>query len=647
MANWLKGVKGDWIALGVGMVWLPLLMPAAGALRDYGISGRALAHLLSPQNTALLWVGLALEILYVPTTLIALKSVNFRAWLKYPFCLLVFPVFLALMVFNIAWSTEHLSWLLPYGAPRPGIRRGGAAGGFLLATPLPIAMCAVWYLLFLGLDRILPRPTKAQEAGDDGSALYLERRDEAPKIRKAASILVALALVGVALCLIWVIADRADEAERASTSGEQPVTEARIIASNAAATPATRIPARPTTLDPDELIALLRAGGFAELGARLSTYQAAYEAASDGEWELLHAIAVFERIDPDLETAFNAWVAAQPQSYIARAARGAYFYKRAWVFRGARSDRDTSDGRIAAMQELFKRATDDLLASRSLSSRPQVSDRYLVGIAMEQGDRAAPRRIYLEAVRGDPENYGATRAYLNTLRPEWGGSLDAMHAFVEHTAAAVQTEKQRAVANYLEASLLGYLGLHYYRAHEYQRALRLYDEALAKAEDSIVLARRAQLLMQLKRADEALRDVERVLELDPTSADAFESRGILREQRKQVPQALEDYRSAAAYGSTYAMQRLGLTYLHGNGVRKDYREAAKWLELGAGFGEHRAQNYLGWMYAEGIGVPRDGKRALSLWYASAEQGNEEARRYLDGIPWYWRARYKIAALWPK
>ena len=52
-------------------------------------------------------------------------------------------------------------------------------------------------------------------------------------------------------------------------------------------------------------------------------------------------------------------------------------------------------------------------------------------------------------------------------------------------------------------------------------------------------------------------------------------------------------------------------------------------------------------YAEGMGVPHDGMRALELWYASADQGNEEARRYLNGIPWYWHARYKIAALWPK
>lgn len=604
-------------------------MPFTAALQDYGLSVKAVASLLNEEYRMGAEIGLALEVVYVPSTFIALRNVNFRAFLKYPFCLLVFPVFMALMIYNIMWSSAHLGWLARYAASGSG--QPNALIGFLVATPVPVAVCALWYLLFAGLDRVLPRP------------------DEFPKLRKAVNTFIALALIALAVSLAWAITHQVGEVDRASKSEEWPITEAKIVASSVsrATTPATTVPAQPIKLNPEEMIAFLRAGNFSELNARISTYQAAYEAASDGEWELLQAIAVFERIEPDLEAAFNAWVAAQPQSYIARAARGAYFYKRAWAFRGARYAGDTPSESIVAMRELFKRAADDLQTSHKLSSRPQVSDRYLIGIAMARGDRAAPRRFYMEAVRGDPENYGARRAFLNALRPEWGGSLDAMHAFVQQTAAAAQTEKQRAVANYLEASLLGYLGFHYYRVNEHTRALQLYDAALTKAEDSIVLARRAQLLVQLRRADEALRDAERAIELEPTSADALEYRGVLREQRKQMPQALDDYRRAAAYGSTYAMQRLGIIYLTGGDVPKNYREAAKWLQLGAEFGEHRAQNYLAWMYSEGAGVPRDGRRALELWYASAGQGNEEARRYLDDIPWYWRARYKIEALWPK
>jgi tetratricopeptide (TPR) repeat protein len=399
--------------------------------------------------------------------------------------------------------------------------------------------------------------------------------------------------------------------------------------------------------DPEEMIALLRTGDHAGLDSRLGAYQAAYEAASDAEWNALRAFAAFERVEPDLEGAFDAWVSARPQSYGARVARGAYLYHRAWAFRGSRPIGETAPERIAAMQRLFQRATDDLLFSLKLTSRPQVSHRYLIGIAMSGGDRTAAQRIYTEALRGDPENYGARRAYLNALRPQWGGSLEAMRDFVVETDAAAQTPKQRAVAGYLKASLLGYVGFEFERAKEHPRALQAYGSALAEAEDSIVLARRGRLLVQLKRQDEALRDLDRAIELEPTSGDALEHRGVLHEQRKRMKQAVEDYRHAAAYGSAYAMQRLGILHITGEDVLKNYAEAAKWLHLGAEFGDHRAQSYLGWMYSTGSGVPRDGMRALSLWYASAAQGNQDAQKYLDDVPWYWRARYKIEELWPK
>jgi hypothetical protein len=94
--------------------------------------------------------------------------------------------------------------------------------------------------------------------------------------------------------------------------------------------------AKPVQLDkpdPQELIALLRSRNFAELDARMGKYQSAYEAESEAEWELVRAFAVFERVEPDLEPAFDAWIAALPRSYSAHVASGAYFHARAWITR--------------------------------------------------------------------------------------------------------------------------------------------------------------------------------------------------------------------------------------------------------------------------------------------------------------------------
>ena len=169
MANYLKG--GDWLALGVGLVGFALLMPVIAIVGDYGLLHLyGLSHLAAiARNGGLIdvpWqkyrdlalIGLVLDIFYAPITAIALRNVAFRGFLKYPFCLLVFPVFGGLLIENIMWSSEHFGWLVSNVAGHSG--KGSAMIGFLLSAPLPTAVCALWYFLFAGLDRVLPRPAQ-------------------------------------------------------------------------------------------------------------------------------------------------------------------------------------------------------------------------------------------------------------------------------------------------------------------------------------------------------------------------------------------------------------------------------------------------------------------------------------------------------
>jgi len=399
--------------------------------------------------------------------------------------------------------------------------------------------------------------------------------------------------------------------------------------------------------DPDALVALLRAGNIAELDSRVGAYQAAYEAGSDAEWDAIILFSGFERVDPDLEAAFDAWVKARPRSYGALVARGAYFYQRAWSSRGGRFAAETAGERLGAMQRLFERAERDFQEALRLSPRPQLGHRYLIGIAMARGDAAAARRWYEDALGADPENYASRRGYLNALRPEWGGSLDAMQALVNEAAALPATPKLRAVVQHMKASAIGRVALEAQRAKDYPAALELYAKGLAEAEDAILLNNRGWVLVQTGRHDEALRDLDRSIELDPTEGEALSRRGNLHERRKRIKEAVRDYARAASYGDTYAMQRLGILYFYGKDVPLNYAEAAKWLQLGAAYGEPRAQATLGWMYSAGAGVPQDGRKAIALWRLAAAQGNEDARKNLEGVPWWWHARYAVEDLFSR
>lgn len=396
--------------------------------------------------------------------------------------------------------------------------------------------------------------------------------------------------------------------------------------------------------DPEALIAQLRAGSYAELDAKVAGWQAAYEASSEREQDLVRAIAGFARIDPELEARHSAWVQARPKSYVAVLARAVYWHQRAWAARGAAYSGETVKTRFAEMRRYFERSDLDLKASLALSPRPQLSYRYLINSAMARGEYGELQRAYEDALRADPENFSARRAYLHSLRPEWGGSVLAMEKFIAHTAAGANTPKLRWVASRMKAQLLGFYAWQAEQRKDYNGALDLLRQALAEAADGGLYADRGRVLVELGRRDEAFRDFESALALDPSSGAALERRGYIYEQRKQLAEAVQDYARAASYGRAWPVQKLGLLYLGGSGLPANDAEAARWLRLGTELGDARAQMGLGYLYSAGRGVPQDWKKAWTLWRMSASQGNEQAQKYLDGMPWYTRARYSMEEL---
>jgi TPR repeat protein len=70
-------------------------------------------------------------------------------------------------------------------------------------------------------------------------------------------------------------------------------------------------------------------------------------------------------------------------------------------------------------------------------------------------------------------------------------------------------------------------------------------------------------------------------------------------------------------------------YNGGQGVPRDYAEAAKWFHLAADQRDAHAQNNLGLMYAQGQGVPQDIIRAHMWFNLSAMQNYQEAIRNRD------------------
>lgn len=91
------------------------------------------------------------------------------------------------------------------------------------------------------------------------------------------------------------------------------------------------------------------------------------------------------------------------------------------------------------------------------------------------------------------------------------------------------------------------------------------------------------------------------------------------------PAALDARRTVAEGGDPEAQNELGEMYASGEGVTKDFRQAAKWYRMAAEQGHGPAQLNLGLAYAEGLGVPGDHVHA-HLWLNLASTGGDERAR---------------------
>ena len=105
---------------------------------------------------------------------------------------------------------------------------------------------------------------------------------------------------------------------------------------------------------------------------------------------------------------------------------------------------------------------------------------------------------------------------------------------------------------------------------------------------------------------------------------------------------------AAEKGHTSAMYNLALNYEDGNGVAKDYQEAAKWYRMAAEKGYASAMYRMGEMYAEGNGVAKDGQEAVKWYRMAAEAGSLVASREIGNmyqIGLYVKQDYEEAKKW--
>ena len=91
---------------------------------------------------------------------------------------------------------------------------------------------------------------------------------------------------------------------------------------------------------------------------------------------------------------------------------------------------------------------------------------------------------------------------------------------------------------------------------------------------------------------------------------------------------VDELKAKAETGDAAAECQLGLRYVRGDGVPKDYAEAVKWIRKSAEHGDAEGQHQLGNAYFSGKGVEKDDTQAFQWNEKSARQGNVAAETAL-------------------
>lgn len=103
---------------------------------------------------------------------------------------------------------------------------------------------------------------------------------------------------------------------------------------------------------------------------------------------------------------------------------------------------------------------------------------------------------------------------------------------------------------------------------------------------------------------------------------------------KLTSRNFDEYITAAESGDAEAQDRLGLSYISGDGVKKDYHKALEWFRASANQGNKEAQYHLGLVhYFQMIRSGNEDDKAIKLFKKAAKQGHVKAI-YAVGVMYY-------------
>jgi tetratricopeptide (TPR) repeat protein len=278
----------------------------------------------------------------------------------------------------------------------------------------------------------------------------------------------------------------------------------------------------------DEVTALIAGQHFEEFEERSRRYESGFATDPAYESPLQKLYAAICTSDPDVAAALEKWVRERP-SYRSYAARGIYEMNLGYRQRGQKFIRDTPPENLRRMEESFGRARGDLTAALRLNPKFTPAYTALILIAQADGERDEAQRTERQATREVPSTYYVRYTYMMTLRPEWGGSYAAMHAYAASLDAAAKLNPRIWS---LQGDEWSQRGNHAWQQGDERRALEYYSNALRYGDRLEFLENRGFLYVNTRQYELALRDFDRYRQYSTSN-----------QRVNDYTQCIEDYRA--------------------------------------------------------------------------------------------------------
>lgn len=281
-------------------------------------------------------------------------------------------------------------------------------------------------------------------------------------------------------------------------------------------------------VDVKGLRSLLLNRRFAALDQAFTHFQDAFERDARFEAWPLDAANAFGSSESPIREALDEWIDASPQSFAPYLARAVCTIAVAKNQRGGALAKDTEESDFAEMNVTLQGALGDLSAARKLRPGLVTAVQQTIRIGRLLGDGALVDRSIQELDQACPGCVLHRIAVMYALLPRWGGSYSLMNAYLARLDRHANPRLE-LLAGYVDADLAD-LAEH---EKDFTEALAAIDRACARGEHAPFLIARAGIRRRRGEFPEALRDVNRALELAPASAEAsYERSEIFFRQKK-------------------------------------------------------------------------------------------------------------------